>query len=85
MRAQLSLKHLLDGRSKQAGEDPVFAKEVVQVGCAGELVLDALKRRQCWQRWKRIFSIRRLRLIVVSTCLSFGWHGDVLSFASIGG
>jgi hypothetical protein len=47
---QLSLKHLLNFGGKQAGEDTIFAEEVVQVCCAGELVLDALKRR-VFQKW----------------------------------
>ena len=50
-----------------------------------EFVLDALKRRQRWQRWERIFPIRRLRLVAVSMRRSFEWHGDVLSSARIGG
>ena len=37
---QLSLEHLLDRRGEQPREEPVFAEEVVQGGCTGQLVLD---------------------------------------------
>ena len=83
MCGQLSLQHLLDGGGKQAGEDPVFAKEIVQGGCAGQLLLNPFQRRECGQGCAGVFPMRRLWPVVVRLRRSFGWHGDVLSVAGI--
>ncbi len=53
MRSQFSLKHLLNGVSKQACKDALFAKEVVETFGAAQLLLNVLNRRHrdAFNRW----------------------------------
>jgi len=44
MRGQFRLQHLFKCVGKQAGEDAVFAKEIVDAAGTGQLLLDALNR-----------------------------------------
>jgi hypothetical protein len=85
MGGQLGLQHLLQGGGKDPGEDALLAKEVINVGGAGKLLLDAGQGRHG----------RRIGCVGVrwgggrdpapsdrSSCVS---HGVILFLASKGG
>jgi hypothetical protein len=58
MRGQFSLQHLFERVGKQAREDALLTKEVVNAFRPSQLLLNALNRRQdgCW----RLLSVNHL-------------------------